>query len=96
MFADFVAVHLVMRQVVRLLGVCTQATPIMLIMEYMANGSLVNVLRDYCPSQDGVLELLPFEMSRMGLDIACGMCFLSEKGFAHRDLAARFERLTVR
>ena len=79
-------------QVVRLLGVCTQDRPIMVIMEYMANGSLVNVLREYCPTTEGVLELLPFEMSRMGLDVACGMEFLAEKGFVHRDLAARWVR----
>ena len=77
-------------QVVRLLGVCTKERPIMLIMELMDRGSLKELLRHSKPTAEGVLEFLPEEMSRMGLDIANGMDFLSSKGFIHRDLAARF------
>lgn len=61
----------------------------MIILEYMARGSLKDVLRHSKPTADGVLEILPAEMARMCLDVASGMAFLSSKGFVHRDVAAR-------
>ena len=76
-------------QVVRLLGVCTQERPLMIIMEYVSRGSLKDVLVSSKPTPEG-LEIFPSESSRMCYDVACGMQFLSSKGFVHRDLAARF------
>ena len=62
----------------------------MIILEYMAHGSLKDFLRNSKPSSEGVLEILPNEMAQFACDIASGMTFLSDKGFVHRDLAARF------
>ena len=73
---------------VRLLGVCTRELPPMMVMDYMALGSLKDVLRDSRPV-DGVAEFEPYELARMCLDVATGMEFLSSQSFIHRDLAAR-------
>ena len=61
----------------------------MLIMDFMARGSLKDLLRNSKPTPEGVFELLPVEMAHMCHDVASGMAFLSEKGFVHRDVAAR-------
>ncbi len=74
---------------VRLLGVCTREQPLLILIEFMTNGSLKSYLTKSKPSEDGVLEILPHEMSRMCHDVAAGMAFLTLKGFIHRDLAAR-------
>ena len=73
-----------------MLGVVTRERPLMIILEYMAHGSLRDFLRNSKPSPEGVLEILPNEMAQFACDIAMGMEFLSSKGFVHRDLAARF------
>jgi tRNA A-37 threonylcarbamoyl transferase component Bud32 len=79
-----------------LLGICTRERPLIIIMEYLERGSLKDVLRHSKPTSDGVLEILPTEMSRMCYDVASGMSFLSAKGFVHRDVAARFELIRDR
>ena len=92
---DFLRLHAIystlikFNQVVRLLGVCTRIRPLMMIIEYMEQGSLKDYLRNSKPSDDGALEIMPWEMTRMAADVASGMIFLGDLGFIHRDLAAR-------
>ncbi|KAK6103620.1 Protein tyrosine kinase family protein [Brugia pahangi] len=70
--------------VIRLIGVVTKNEPIMIVIEYMENGSLDQFLRK---NDNGVLKLM--QIIEMLRGIAAGMKYLTEKGFVHRDLAAR-------
>ncbi|XP_003745932.1 tyrosine-protein kinase Fer [Galendromus occidentalis] len=69
--------------IVRLVGICVQKQPIMIVMELVPGGSLLNYLR-----RDG--QRLPTRtLVSMCLDCAAGMAYLESKGCIHRDLAAR-------
>ncbi|VDN04876.1 unnamed protein product [Thelazia callipaeda] len=70
--------------VIQLIGVVTKNEPVMIVIEYMENGSLDQFLRK---NDNGVLELV--QILDMLRGIAAGMKYLTEKGFVHRDLAAR-------
>uniref|UniRef100_A0A1I8EVW7 receptor protein-tyrosine kinase n=1 Tax=Wuchereria bancrofti TaxID=6293 RepID=A0A1I8EVW7_WUCBA len=70
--------------VIRLIGVVTKNEPIMIVIEYMENGSLDQFLRK---NDNGILKLM--QIIDMLRGIAAGMKYLTEKGFVHRDLAAR-------
>ncbi|MCP9257675.1 Receptor protein-tyrosine kinase [Dirofilaria immitis] len=70
--------------VIRLIGVVTKSEPIMIVIEYMENGSLDQFLRK---NDNGILELV--QIIDMLRGISAGMKYLTEKGFVHRDLAAR-------
>ncbi|EJD75052.1 CBR-VAB-1 protein, partial [Loa loa] len=70
--------------VIRLIGVVTKNEPIMIVIEYMENGSLDQFLRK---NDNGILELV--QIVDMLRGISAGMKYLTEKGFVHRDLAAR-------
>lgn len=69
--------------VVKLYGVVTRVDPVMIIMEFLENGSLYHYLRDN-DEKLGNERLL-----KMARGVAQGMDYLSTIGFVHRDLAAR-------
>ncbi|CAD5210121.1 unnamed protein product [Bursaphelenchus okinawaensis] len=70
--------------VVHLVGVTTKTEPVMIITEYMLNGSLDKFLK---ANDNGRLSMA--QLVKMMHDIASGMRYLVSKGFVHRDLAAR-------
>ncbi|KAK3583424.1 hypothetical protein CHS0354_040400 [Potamilus streckersoni] len=69
--------------VIFLEGVVTKGHPIMIVTEYMANGSLDTFLRN----NDGRFTVI--QLVGMMRGISSGMRYLSEMGYVHRDLAAR-------
>ena len=69
--------------VVRLEGVVTQSHPLMIVTEYMENGSLDSFLRLH----ENKLKIP--QMIKILRDVASGMRYLSDMNYIHRDLAAR-------
>jgi len=65
----------------------------MILLEFMANGSLKEFLLNSKPTPEGLVELLPYELAKMCRDVASGMAFLSSMGYVHRDLAARYRHV---
>uniref|UniRef100_A0A671VNR1 Ephrin type-A receptor 8 n=1 Tax=Sparus aurata TaxID=8175 RepID=A0A671VNR1_SPAAU len=85
---DFLSEASIMAQfdhpnVIRLEGVVTHSKPVMIITEYMENGSLDSFLRRH----DGQFTIIQLVGLLRG--IAAGMTYLSDLGYIHRDLAAR-------
>ncbi|KAG2458811.1 EPHA8 protein, partial [Polypterus senegalus] len=85
---DFLSEASIMAQfdhpnVIRLEGVVTRSKPVMIITEYMENGSLDSFLRKH----DGQFSIIQLVGILRG--IAAGMKYLSDLGYIHRDLAAR-------
>uniref|UniRef100_A0A673HD49 non-specific protein-tyrosine kinase n=1 Tax=Sinocyclocheilus rhinocerous TaxID=307959 RepID=A0A673HD49_9TELE len=68
---------------VQLYGVCTKLRPIYIVTEYLANGCLLNYLRDVLQHPSSILLL---EMCK---DVSEGMAYLEANQYIHRDLAAR-------
>ncbi|KAM8867610.1 ephrin type-A receptor 8 isoform 1-T1 [Synchiropus picturatus] len=85
---DFLAEASIMAQfdhpnVIHMEGVVTHSKPVMLITEYMENGSLDTFLRRH----DGQFTVIQLVGLLRG--VAAGMTYLSDLGYIHRDLAAR-------
>ncbi|XP_003394898.1 tyrosine-protein kinase Fer isoform X4 [Bombus vosnesenskii] len=69
--------------IVKLIGICVQKQPIMIVMELVPGGSLLTYLRKNANT------ITQQEQLRMCKDAAAGMRYLESKYCIHRDLAAR-------
>uniref|UniRef100_U5EPN0 Tyrosine-protein kinase n=1 Tax=Corethrella appendiculata TaxID=1370023 RepID=U5EPN0_9DIPT len=69
--------------IVKLIGICVQKQPIMIVMELVPGGSLLMFLRKNANT------LTIKQMMAMSRDAAAGMRYLESKNCIHRDLAAR-------
>ncbi|KAK0182862.1 hypothetical protein PV327_000951 [Microctonus hyperodae] len=69
--------------IVKLIGICVQKQPIMIVMELVPGGSLLTYLRK------NAAAISQIEQLRMCRDAAAGMSYLESKFCIHRDLAAR-------
>jgi len=69
--------------IVRFIGICVQKQPIMIVMELVPGGSLLNYLRTNAD------KLTTKALLGMCQDAASGMEYLESKNCIHRDLAAR-------
>lgn len=71
---------------VSIIGVVTRGMPLMLVVSFCENGSLLGVLRD---AESKGPSLTASTKLKMSAEIAKGMAHLASKRFIHRDLAAR-------
>lgn len=69
--------------IVKLIGICVQKQPIMIVMELVSGGSLLMFLRK------SAATLTQKQLMAMCRDAAAGMRYLESKNCIHRDLAAR-------
>lgn len=69
--------------IVKLIGICVQKQPIMIVMELVPGGSLLMFLRK------NAVTMTERQMMSMCKDTAAGMRYLESKNCIHRDLAAR-------
>ncbi|XP_033123685.1 receptor tyrosine-protein kinase erbB-2-like isoform X2 [Anneissia japonica] len=83
------------RHIVELLGCHTTMDPILMVMELMPNGSLLDVLRKCEQSTNSglykheVYNLCEDNLYSFGRQVACGMEYISSQKVVHGDLAAR-------
>ncbi|KAM0730947.1 Tyrosine-protein kinase transforming protein ros [Formica fusca] len=82
--------HFRHKHVLRLLGVCSDEDSLLIVLELMENGDLLQYLKDsrkLQPSDSHALRLQ--DLFSMCEDIARGCCYLEDMRFVHRDLACR-------
>ena len=72
---------------ISLVGVCTRGEPILLLISYAMNGSLLSFLKHRATSDRNMLSQV--KRAHFAADIAAGMAHLVEHHIVHRDLAAR-------
>ena len=70
-------------KIIKLFCICSREEPILLVLEYMENGSLKNYLKNSGSKLD--LKII----IDINVQISCGMKYLEEIGVVHRDLSAR-------
>ena len=70
---------------VGIVGVCTRAYPVLLVLEYCEHGALLGFLR----KRTGFDALGLPQQLKVALDTARGIAYLAAAGMVHRDLAAR-------
>lgn len=80
--------------VAELIGVVTSGKPLLLVLQFYENGSLLSCLKEKkLPGQDntvkGYLPPSAVTTARLALEIARGMNYIAKAKFVHRDLAAR-------
>eukprot|EP00049_Salpingoeca_infusionum_P016497 m.338422 g.338422 ORF g.338422 m.338422 type:complete len:1906 (-) comp16084_c0_seq12:3106-8823(-) len=67
--------------IVGLVGVVTRSTPVLAVLEYCENGSLIDFLQK--------MTLRPAQRLQFARQCASGLAYLSDLKFVHRDIAAR-------
>lgn len=72
------------RNLVQLIGVCTESSPVMIVSEFMSKGCMLDFLRSR-----GRTVITAAVQLKFTKDICSAMHYLEEKGTIHRDLAAR-------
>eukprot|EP00038_Savillea_parva_P009634 m.184855 g.184855 ORF g.184855 m.184855 type:complete len:767 (+) comp16246_c0_seq1:39-2339(+) len=71
------------KNVVSLHGVVLEGEPIIIVLELMTKGALIDYLKEHAGNIDLLQKIL------FARDVADGMAYLASKAFVHRDLAAR-------
>ncbi|XP_043236626.1 receptor-type guanylate cyclase gcy-5-like isoform X2 [Amphibalanus amphitrite] len=75
--------------IVRLLGVCTLAEPLLTVMEFMLHGDLKTFLLSRRNPKDECGEISDKNLTSMARDVACALSYLADRKFVHRDVACR-------
>ncbi|XP_068709972.1 fibroblast growth factor receptor 3-like isoform X1 [Montipora foliosa] len=77
------------KNIINLIGACTQGGPLYVVVEYAPNGNLRQFLRDRRPTREYTTTLTLADLVSFGYQVVRGMEYLSSKKCIHRDLAAR-------
>ncbi|XP_033248989.1 retinal guanylyl cyclase 2-like isoform X2 [Drosophila miranda] len=81
------------KNIIKLLGVCLQNEPIYTIMEFMLYGDLKtyllarrNMVKEKITDES---DISAKRLTLYAMDVACGLAYLAEKKYVHRDIALR-------
>lgn len=77
------------KNIINLIGACTQGGPLYVVVEYASNGNLRQFLRERRPTKEYSTTLTLVDLVSFGYQVVRGMEYLSLKKCIHRDLAAR-------